>query len=141
MSRWIVFIMFGVAVAFSGCGRMGPEGQKGEKGDPGPPGTATFRVVTGNASVSCADSEILVSIVCAKGAPDGSNCPSGAVGLCVMRQELFTAGVRQLYQELLGREPDPLGLRHWSDVAARSNSLDPVRTGILASEEYSSKTK
>jgi hypothetical protein len=141
MSRWIVFILFGVAVAFTGCGPQGPEGPKGEKGDPGPPSTATFSVVTGNPSVSCADNEILVSVVCAKGAPDGSKCPSDAVGLCVMRRELFTAGVRQLYQELLGREPDALGLRHWSDVAARSNSLDPVRTGIMASDEYRSIKK
>jgi Domain of unknown function (DUF4214) len=140
VSRWIVFILFGVAVAFAGCGPQGAEGPKGEKGDPGP-AASVIRVVTGNPSVSCADNEILVSVVCAKGAPDGSRCPSDAVGLCAMRQELFTAGVRQLYKELLGREADASGLKHWSEVAARSGSLDPVRAGIMASEEYRSKKK
>ena len=104
MSRWIVPILFGIAVAFAGCsGPQGPEGgqgPKGEKGDPGPPGmpgpkgekgdpgptaSATFRVVTGNPSVSCADNEILVSVVCSVGAPDGSKCTSDAVGLCVRK--------------------------------------------------------
>jgi hypothetical protein len=116
MSRWIVPILFGIAVAFAGCsGPQGPEGgqgpkgekgdpgppgiagPKGEKGDPGPPGpkgekgdpgptaSATFRVVTGNPSVSCADNEILVSVVCSVGAPDGSKCTSDAIGLCVRK--------------------------------------------------------
>jgi hypothetical protein len=53
-----------------------------------------------------------------------------------MREEPFTAGVRQLYKELLGREADASGLKHWSELAARSGSLDPVRAG---SEEYRSK--
>jgi Domain of unknown function (DUF4214) len=136
MSRWIVFILLGVAVAFAGCG---PQGAEGEKGDPGPPASVPFRVVTGNPSVSCAVNEILVSVVCAKGAPDGSKCPSDAVGLCAMRQELLGADIRQLYRELLGREPDARGLKHWSDVAVRSGNLDPVRAGIMASEEYRSK--
>jgi hypothetical protein len=55
--------------------------------------------------------------------------------------ELFKAGVRQLYKELLGRDVDASGLKYWSDVAARSGSLDPVRAGIMASEEYRSKRK
>jgi hypothetical protein len=58
-----------------------------------------------------------------------------------MRQEPFTAGVRQLYKELLGREADASGLKHWSEVAARSGSLGAVRVGIMASEEYRSKKK
>jgi hypothetical protein len=138
MSRWIAFVFFGVAVAFAACGPEGAVGPKGEKGDPGPAASATFRVVTGSSSVSCADNEILVSVVCARGAPDGSKCPSDAVGLCMID---FTVGVRQLYMELLGREADASGLKHWSDVAARSGSLDPVRAGIMASEEYNSKKK
>jgi hypothetical protein len=136
-SRWIVYILFGVAVAFAGGGQ-GAEG--GEKSDPGPTAPA-MRVVTGNLSVSCADNEILVSIVCANGAPDGSKCPSEAVGLCAMRENPFMAGVRQLYKELLGRDADASGLKYWTDIAARSGSLDPVRAGIMSSEEYRSKTK
>jgi|GraSoiStandDraft_41_1057321.scaffolds.fasta_scaffold7741743_1 hypothetical protein len=106
MSRWIVPILFGIAVAFAGCsgpqGPQGAQGPKGEKGDPGQPGVgppgiagpkgekgdpapATFRVVTGNPTVSCADNEILASLVCAVGAPDGAKCTSDAVGLCVRK--------------------------------------------------------
>jgi hypothetical protein len=107
--RWVVPILFGIAVGFAGCsgpqgpqGTQGPKGEKGDpgqpgpkgdKGDPGPPGpkgdtgpTASglhFRVVTGNPSVSCADNEILVSVVCSVGAPDGWKCNSAAIGLCV----------------------------------------------------------
>jgi hypothetical protein len=138
MLRWKVFILFGVAVGFAGCGPQGAAGPKGEKGDPGPGASVTFRVVTGNGSVSCIGNEILVSVVCAKGAPDGSVCRSGAVGLCMTD---FRDGVRQLYVELLGREADEGGLSLWSSVAARSGSLDPVRAGIIASEEYRSKGK
>jgi Domain of unknown function (DUF4214) len=137
MSRWIVYILLGVAVAFAGCG---PQGAEGEKSDPGRT-ASVIRVVTGNPGVSCGDNEILVSIVCTKGAPDGSKCASDAVGLCAMREWLFTGGVRQLYKELLGREADSGGLKYWSDVAARSGSLDPVREGIMGSEEYRSKKK
>jgi len=42
MSRSIVSILFGIAVAFAGCsgpqGPQGAQGPKGEKGDPGQPG-------------------------------------------------------------------------------------------------------
>ena len=101
MSRWIVPILFGIAVAFGPQGPQGAQGPKGEKGDPGQPGVgpagnrgpegrerrsrATFRVVTGNPTVSCADNEILASLVCAVGAPDGAKCTSDAVGLCVRK--------------------------------------------------------
>jgi hypothetical protein len=109
MMRWIVPVLLGVAaVAFAGCsGPQGPEGAKGpkgEKGDPGPkgekgdPGSAAasaFRLVTGNSSVSCAGNEILVSLVCSAGAPDGSKCPSQAVGLC-MRNAALVDERRQL---------------------------------------------
>jgi Domain of unknown function (DUF4214) len=130
MSRWIVFILLGVAVAVAGYYWQGP---KGEKGD------STFRLVTGNPSVSCFYNEILVSVACVKGAPDGSKCPSDAVGTCENRQKLFTAGIRQLYNELLSREADASGLKYWGDVAARNGGLDSVRAGIMASEEYRSK--
>jgi collagen triple helix repeat protein len=102
MSRWIELVLFSIAVALSGCsgpqgpaGAQGPKGEKGdpgpigEKGDPGPKGEkgdsgpTIFRVVTGNPSVSCAANEILVSLVCVAGAPDGSKCTSNAVGLCI----------------------------------------------------------
>jgi hypothetical protein len=45
------------------------------------------RIVTGTDGVSCNDTEVLVSIVCSKGAPDGSKCTSGstATGLCMRR--------------------------------------------------------
>jgi hypothetical protein len=58
-------------------GPQGVAGPKGEKGDPGPAASATFRVVTGNPSVSFTDNEILVSLI---GAPEGSKCTSEAVG-------------------------------------------------------------
>jgi len=124
MARWIIYILFGVAVGFAGSGHA-----------------EDLRVVTGNPSVSCAENEILVSIVCAKGAPDGSKCPSEAVGLCAARENAFTTGVRQLYKELLDRDADAAGLKYYSDLAARSGSIEPVRAAILASEEYRSKRK
>src|SRR5262249_56632526 len=44
MSRWVVLILFGLAVTFAGCsgpqGPQGAQGSKGEKGDPGQPGAA-----------------------------------------------------------------------------------------------------
>jgi hypothetical protein len=141
MPPWIVFILFGAAVAVVGCGRQEVETSKNEKADHAPAASATIRAVTGNTSVSCADDQILVSVVCdAKSAPDWFKCPGDAVPMCAMRQEFFTAGVRQLYKELLGREADADGLKGWSDVAARSGSLDPVRSGIMAGEEYRTKT-
>ena len=51
----------------------------------------------------------------------------------------FATGIQQIYRELLGRDADPEGLRYWSSVAEQVNSLDPVLTGIIASEEYRSK--
>jgi hypothetical protein len=90
MSRWVVPILFSLAVAFAGCsgpqGPQGAQGAKGDKGDPGQPASGLhFRVVTGNPSVSCGDDETLVSVVCSVGAPDGSKCTSDAVGLCVQK--------------------------------------------------------
>jgi hypothetical protein len=51
----------------------------------------------------------------------------------------FMPAVKQLYAQLLNREADPSGLEYWSEIAAQCGSLDPVRAGILASDEYRSK--
>ncbi|HJU09732.1 MAG TPA: hypothetical protein VJ728_02585, partial [Candidatus Binataceae bacterium] len=60
-------------------------GPKGDAGPAGSPGTAAFHVVTGNGTLSCDVKEVLVSIVCSTGAPNGAQCPyqSTATGLCV----------------------------------------------------------
>jgi Collagen triple helix repeat (20 copies) len=67
-------------------GPQGPAGPAGAKGDPGMP-SREMRVVIGEKTVSCSDSETLVSIVCSAGAPDGANCPDAtqATGLCVRK--------------------------------------------------------
>jgi hypothetical protein len=72
------------------AGERGPLGPQGPAGPPGPKGdtgaAATFHVVTGMGSVTCADNEQLVSLVCASGAPDGAKCAApdtAATGLCV----------------------------------------------------------
>ena len=77
-------------------GTQGPAGPAGERGPPGPAGppgpkgdggsAPTFRVVTGTGSVSCADNEQLVSLLCASGATNGAKCAApdvAATGLCV----------------------------------------------------------
>ena len=70
-------------------GQQGPAGAAGPAGPKGDPGAATreVRVVVGEKTVSCGDSETLVSIVCSAGAPDGANCPDAtqATGLCVRK--------------------------------------------------------
>ena len=77
-------------------GEAGPAGPAGPKGDAGPPGpmgppggagTAGLRIVSGQKSVSCNDDELLVSLVCSAGAPDGAGCVAGstATGLCVRK--------------------------------------------------------
>ena len=81
MSRRFVLILLGILVALT-PGRESIAGPKDAKGDPGSTTGPLFRVVTGKAGVSCANNEILVSIVCAVGAPDGSKCKSNAVGVC-----------------------------------------------------------
>ena len=47
MSRWVVPILFGLAVAFAGCsgpqGPQGAQGPRGDKGDPGQPGAVGSR--------------------------------------------------------------------------------------------------
>jgi hypothetical protein len=71
-------------------GPAGPQGQRGEKGDKGDPGTPappSFRVVTGDSAVACADNEVLVSLMCGSGAADGAKCssPGTATGLCIRK--------------------------------------------------------
>jgi Collagen triple helix repeat (20 copies) len=67
-------------------GPQGPAGPAGAKGDPGAP-SREVRVVVGEKTVSCGDSETLVAVVCSAGAPDGANCPDAtqATGLCVRK--------------------------------------------------------
>ena len=67
-------------------GPQGAAGPAGPKGDPGAP-SREMRVVVGEKTVSCSDSETLVSIVCSAGARDGANCPDAtqATGLCVRK--------------------------------------------------------
>ena len=71
-----------------------PPGAVGPPGPPGPPGIATqteakvqMRTVTGAESVSCNETEVLVSLVCSSGAPDGTKCAPGATatGLCISK--------------------------------------------------------
>ena len=87
-------------------GQAGPPGQKGEKGDQGSPGpkgdqgppgvagsagsagSAGLRIVSGEGTVSCNDDEVLVSVVCSTGAPDGARCSAGSkqtTGLCMRK--------------------------------------------------------
>jgi hypothetical protein len=76
-------------------GAVGPTGPMGPKGDPGtqgPPGLrgesspgSKFRMVVGDKTVSCNADEVLVSIACSTGAPDGPSCPKASTtrGLCM----------------------------------------------------------
>ena len=68
-------------------GPQGPQGLQGPKGDPGAPAPASFRVVTGDSGVTCADNEVLVSLICANGSPVGAKCSASdqATGLCVRK--------------------------------------------------------
>lgn len=74
-------------------GPAGPAGPKGDPGPEGPPGPAgasspAFRVVTGEQkTVTCGDDEVLVSVVCSAGAPDGPSCAAGTTmtGLCMKK--------------------------------------------------------
>ena len=86
-------------------GQAGPPGQKGEKGDQGSPGpkgdqgppgvagsagsagSAGLRIVSGVKIVNCSDDEVLVSLLCSAGVPDGAECSAGvtATGLCMRK--------------------------------------------------------
>jgi hypothetical protein len=47
----------------------------------------------------------------------------------------YEAGVRSLYRHLLGRDPDPLGLRDLTQIAMRNN-FEAVIDRMLTSQEY-----
>ena len=77
------------------AGVQGPPGPPGAIGPPGPPGPAptqsetkaSMRVVTGTESITCNETEVLVSLICSTGAPDGSKCAPDvkATGLCISK--------------------------------------------------------
>ena len=74
-------------------GQAGPPGEKGAKGDQGPTGptgsagSAGLRIVSGVKTVNCSDDEVLVSLLCSAGVPDGAECSAGvtATGLCIRK--------------------------------------------------------
>ena len=72
------------------AGPMGPKGDQGPPGPIGPPGPAGitgFRIVSGDKTVGCNGDEVLVSVVCSAGAPDGAECPAASTttGLCMRK--------------------------------------------------------
>jgi collagen type I alpha len=72
------------------AGPMGPKGDQGPPGPMGPPGPAGitgFRIVSGDKTVGCNGDEVLVSVVCSAGAPDGAECPAASTttGLCMRK--------------------------------------------------------
>jgi len=77
-------------------GAKGDQGPPGPKGDQGPPGvagsagsagSAGLRIVSREGTVSCNDDEVLVSVVCSAGTPDGAGCSAGSTttGLCMRK--------------------------------------------------------
>jgi Collagen triple helix repeat (20 copies) len=71
-------------------GPMGPKGDQGPPGSMGPPGPAGitgFRIVSGEKTVGCNEDEVLISVVCSAGAPDGAECPAASTttGLCMRK--------------------------------------------------------
>ena len=70
-------------------GAQGPQGPSGPPGPKGEPGSAqALRVLTGTDTVRCADDEVLISMVCASGATDGTKCATpgtAATGLCMRK--------------------------------------------------------
>ena len=71
-------------------GDQGPPGPKGDQGPPGPAGSAgsaDIRIVSGVKTVKCSDDEVLVSLLCSAGVPDGAECSAGvtATGLCMRK--------------------------------------------------------
>jgi hypothetical protein len=42
-----------------------------------------LRIVSGEKKVSCNADEVLVSVVCSEGAPDGAGCSAGSTGVCM----------------------------------------------------------
>ena len=74
-------------------GDQGPPGPTGAKSDQGPAGpagsagSAGLRIVSGVKTVNCSDDEVLVSLLCSAGVPDGAECSAGvtATGLCMRK--------------------------------------------------------
>ena len=77
----------GVAGPAGPMGPKGDQGPPGPMGPPGPAGTAGFRSVSGEKMVACNENEVLVSVVCSAGAPDGPGCPAATTttGLCMRK--------------------------------------------------------
>jgi hypothetical protein len=109
MRKSAPLVVFTFTLFLSACGQgqqgpkgeqgpPGPQGAKGDQGPPGPPGPPSargspgggpaFRVVTGTGDVRCADNEVLVSLICARGGTAGERCAvpvAAATGLCVSK--------------------------------------------------------
>jgi hypothetical protein len=71
-------------------GPAGPAGPSGPPGAPAPKGEASIaapalRIVTGEKTVACGEDEMLISVLCSSGAPDGVGCPSATetTGVCM----------------------------------------------------------
>ena len=77
----------GIAGPAGPKGDQGPAGPQGPKGDAGAPAPVLFRVVIGDGGVACADNEVLASLICASGAPDGAKCSASgpATGVCMRK--------------------------------------------------------
>lgn len=58
----------------------------------------------------------------------------------VSRHKNNTEYVRDLYQGVLGRQPDPGGLAHWVNRLNSGDSRQSVLNGFLHSQEYRSRT-
>ncbi|WDP83948.1 MAG: DUF4214 domain-containing protein [Desulfobacter sp.] len=56
------------------------------------------------------------------------------------RHKNNTEYVRDLYQGVLGRQPDPGGLAHWVNRLNSGSSRQSVLNGFLNSKEYHSRT-
>jgi hypothetical protein len=70
------------------AGAQGPLGSPGPAGAKGDSAAPAFRILTGVDTASCADNEILISLVCASGAADGAKCATpgaAATGVCARK--------------------------------------------------------
>jgi hypothetical protein len=70
------------------AGAQGPPGSPGPAGPKGDSATPAFRILIGVDTASCAENEILISLVCASGAADGAKCATpgaAATGLCARK--------------------------------------------------------
>jgi hypothetical protein len=70
------------------AGAQGPVGSLGPAGPKGDSAAPAFRILIGADTASCADDEVLISLVCASGAADGTKCATpgaAATGLCARK--------------------------------------------------------